>query len=190
MAGTLCIGGCVSPLSQCQTVQAVTPSWTAASFAVSRRTSRRLRTCSPKVRGSKSLAFGFRALRRSGTGCKRATRPCPCGYRGVRNADCRCDDAAVAKYVGKLSGPLLDRIDMQVEIARVPSPQQSNPKNHRSLPQRVWPKTPSTSMFRRPRRSAGKAARREPQPRLSRRVAADNGINIAKLPIFAFAGLR
>jgi magnesium chelatase family protein len=46
--------------------------------------------------------------------------PCPCGYRGVRNADCRCDDAAVAKYVGKLSGPLLDRIDMQVEIARVP----------------------------------------------------------------------
>ncbi len=46
--------------------------------------------------------------------------PCPCGYRGVRNADCRCADAAVAKYVGKLSGPLLDRIDMQVEIARVP----------------------------------------------------------------------
>ncbi|MHB8432952.1 MAG: magnesium chelatase subunit ChlI family protein [Candidatus Tyrphobacter sp.] len=87
---------------------------------MSRRTSRRLRTCSPRVRGSKSLALGLRALRRSGTGCKRATRPCPCGYRGVRNADCRCDDAAVAKYVGKLSGPLLDRIDMQVEIARVP----------------------------------------------------------------------
>ncbi|MHB8704865.1 MAG: ATP-binding protein, partial [Candidatus Tyrphobacter sp.] len=38
----------------------------------------------------------------------------------MRNADCRCDDAAVAKYVGKLSGPLLDRIDMQIEIARVP----------------------------------------------------------------------
>lgn len=46
--------------------------------------------------------------------------PCPCGYRGTRNADCRCDDAAVAKYVSKLSGPLLDRIDMQIEIARVP----------------------------------------------------------------------
>jgi magnesium chelatase family protein len=46
--------------------------------------------------------------------------PCPCGYRGVRNADCRCDEAAVAKYVGKLSGPLLDRIDLQIEIARVP----------------------------------------------------------------------
>ena len=46
--------------------------------------------------------------------------PCPCGYRGMRNAECRCDDAAVAKYVGKLSGPLLDRIDLQIEIARVP----------------------------------------------------------------------
>lgn len=46
--------------------------------------------------------------------------PCPCGYRGTRNAECRCDDAMVAKYVSKLSGPLLDRIDLQIEIARVP----------------------------------------------------------------------
>ncbi len=46
--------------------------------------------------------------------------PCPCGYRGARSAECRCDDAMVAKYVGKLSGPLLDRIDLQIEIARVP----------------------------------------------------------------------
>jgi magnesium chelatase family protein len=46
--------------------------------------------------------------------------PCPCGYRGTRTAECRCDDAVVAKYVGKLSGPLLDRIDLQIEIARVP----------------------------------------------------------------------
>jgi magnesium chelatase family protein len=46
--------------------------------------------------------------------------PCPCGLRGTRGSECRCDDAAVAKYVGKLSGPLLDRIDMQVDVARVP----------------------------------------------------------------------
>ncbi len=46
--------------------------------------------------------------------------PCPCGYRGTRGAECRCDDAAVTKYIGKLSGPLLDRIDLQIEIARVP----------------------------------------------------------------------
>jgi len=46
--------------------------------------------------------------------------PCPCGFRGVRSNDCRCDDAAVARYVAKLSGPLLDRIDLHVDIARVP----------------------------------------------------------------------
>jgi magnesium chelatase family protein len=46
--------------------------------------------------------------------------PCPCGYRGTRSVECRCDDATVGKYVSKLSGPLLDRIDLQIEIARVP----------------------------------------------------------------------
>ncbi|MBV8364288.1 MAG: ATP-binding protein, partial [Candidatus Eremiobacteraeota bacterium] len=46
--------------------------------------------------------------------------PCPCGYRGTRSSECRCDENAVAKYVAKLSGPLLDRIDLQIEIRRVP----------------------------------------------------------------------
>jgi magnesium chelatase family protein len=46
--------------------------------------------------------------------------PCPCGYRGTRSVECRCDDSMVAKYVSKLSGPLLDRIDLQIEISRVP----------------------------------------------------------------------
>jgi magnesium chelatase family protein len=45
--------------------------------------------------------------------------PCPCGFRGVRGSDCRCDDAAVARYLGKLSGPLLDRIDLHVSVSRV-----------------------------------------------------------------------
>ena len=45
--------------------------------------------------------------------------PCPCGYRGSRANDCRCDDATVAKYIAKLSGPLLDRIDLHVTVARV-----------------------------------------------------------------------
>ncbi len=46
--------------------------------------------------------------------------PCPCGQRGTRSAECRCDDAAVMKYVSKLSGPLLDRIDLQIDVAPVP----------------------------------------------------------------------
>jgi magnesium chelatase family protein len=45
--------------------------------------------------------------------------PCPCGFRGTRTRDCRCDDAAVARYVDRLSGPLLDRIDVHVEVASV-----------------------------------------------------------------------
>jgi magnesium chelatase family protein len=46
--------------------------------------------------------------------------PCPCGQRGDRTADCRCDDAAVARYRARLSGPLLERIDLHVNVARVP----------------------------------------------------------------------
>jgi magnesium chelatase family protein len=45
--------------------------------------------------------------------------PCPCGFRGSRANDCRCDDSAIAKYVAKLSGPLLDRIDLHIDVARV-----------------------------------------------------------------------
>lgn len=45
--------------------------------------------------------------------------PCPCGFRGVRGSDCRCDDATVQKYLAKLSGPLLDRIDLHVSVSRV-----------------------------------------------------------------------
>jgi magnesium chelatase family protein len=48
-----------------------------------------------------------------------AMNPCPCGFRGSRNHDCRCDDATVAKYAGKISGPLLDRIDMHVAVAPI-----------------------------------------------------------------------
>jgi magnesium chelatase family protein len=46
--------------------------------------------------------------------------PCPCGQRGERNADCRCDDTAVDRYRARISGPLLDRIDLHVTVARVP----------------------------------------------------------------------
>jgi magnesium chelatase family protein len=46
--------------------------------------------------------------------------PCPCGMRGDRGADCRCDDGAVERYRARLSGPLLERIDLHVNVARVP----------------------------------------------------------------------
>ncbi|MFH1723536.1 MAG: YifB family Mg chelatase-like AAA ATPase [Elusimicrobiota bacterium] len=48
-----------------------------------------------------------------------AMNPCPCGYGGSRTRACRCTERAVARYRAKISGPLLDRIDLQVEVAVV-----------------------------------------------------------------------
>ncbi|MBA3902423.1 MAG: ATP-dependent protease, partial [Rhodocyclaceae bacterium] len=45
-----------------------------------------------------------------------AMNPCPCGYLGHVNGRCRCTPDQVARYRGKLSGPLLDRIDMTIEV--------------------------------------------------------------------------
>lgn len=45
-----------------------------------------------------------------------AMNPCPCGYRGHRQRPCLCTPAAVARYRQRLSGPLLDRLDLQVEV--------------------------------------------------------------------------
>jgi magnesium chelatase family protein len=42
--------------------------------------------------------------------------PCPCGYYGSKVKKCTCDDKAIKKYFNKISGPLLDRIDIQVRI--------------------------------------------------------------------------
>ncbi len=49
-----------------------------------------------------------------------AMNPCPCGYLGHHNGKCRCTPDQVARYRGKISGPLLDRIDLQIEVAAVP----------------------------------------------------------------------
>ncbi len=43
--------------------------------------------------------------------------PCPCGYLGHFNNKCRCTPDQVTRYKGKISGPLLDRIDLHIEVA-------------------------------------------------------------------------
>ncbi|MDE2141246.1 MAG: YifB family Mg chelatase-like AAA ATPase [Elusimicrobia bacterium] len=48
-----------------------------------------------------------------------ATNPCPCGWRGHPRRACSCAAPTVARYLGRLSGPLLDRVDLQVETPSV-----------------------------------------------------------------------
>src|SRR5712672_78729 len=88
------------------------------------RSPRCLRTflmCSPRVAGSLVQSFGFKALSRTGTPGKKATRLCRCGrasepgFNCHRGAMARC----TADYQARLSGPLLDRIDLHIEVPAV-----------------------------------------------------------------------
>lgn len=49
-----------------------------------------------------------------------AMNPCPCGYLGDTRKQCKCAPPMIERYVGKISGPLLDRIDLHVEVPAVP----------------------------------------------------------------------
>ena len=49
--------------------------------------------------------------------------PCPCGHLGSRTQQCRCTPAEIRRYLGRISGPLLDRIDMHIEVESIPAEQ-------------------------------------------------------------------
>ncbi len=52
-----------------------------------------------------------------------AANPCPCGQYGARDSECTCPPSARRRYVGRLSGPLLDRIDIQLRVQRITAAQ-------------------------------------------------------------------
>jgi magnesium chelatase family protein len=66
--------------------------------------------CVRITRGQRSVRFPARFTLLA------ATNPCPCGHRGDRRRACRCPPGAVERHSAKLSGPLLDRIDMMVTV--------------------------------------------------------------------------
>ncbi|TWU19172.1 YifB family Mg chelatase-like AAA ATPase [Allorhodopirellula heiligendammensis] len=49
-----------------------------------------------------------------------AANPCPCGYRSDPRRSCNCTPPQIERYMGKISGPLLDRIDIHIEVPAVP----------------------------------------------------------------------
>lgn len=49
-----------------------------------------------------------------------AMNPCPCGYHGSNQKPCVCTPQQIRQYMGRVSGPLLDRIDLQVQVPAVP----------------------------------------------------------------------
>lgn len=55
-----------------------------------------------------------------------AMNPCPCGYLGHFNNKCRCTPDQVSRYKAKISGPLLDRIDLQIEVAALKDDELTN----------------------------------------------------------------
>ncbi|MGA7295900.1 MAG: ATP-binding protein, partial [Rhodanobacteraceae bacterium] len=60
-----------------------------------------------------------------------AMNPCPCGYAGDPGGRCRCTPDQIHRYRARISGPLLDRIDISVEVPRVPLQELGRDRNAR-----------------------------------------------------------
>jgi len=64
------------------------------------------------ARASMSLSFPARFMLAA------AMNPCPCGYFNDKSRECMCTPPMIQRYVAKISGPLLDRIDIHIEVRR------------------------------------------------------------------------
>jgi magnesium chelatase family protein len=65
--------------------------------------------------------LSFQCLKRYWEPRKKATRPCNCAYLGHYSGRCHCTSDQVLRYRSKVSGPLLDCIDIQIEVPAVPT---------------------------------------------------------------------
>lgn len=64
-----------------------------------------------------------------------AMNPCPCGYYGHPEIVCKCSEDKIKKYISRISGPILDRIDLQLEVPKVSFNEMANSKNNLSSSQ-------------------------------------------------------
>jgi magnesium chelatase family protein len=65
------------------------------------------------ARAAMSLTFPARFMLAA------AMNPCPCGYHNDRNRDCQCTPPMIQRYISKISGPLMDRIDIHIDVPAV-----------------------------------------------------------------------
>lgn len=114
------IGGSVWPFSQLRRVNGLTPRSEAASRCDTPSAARRFLRWSPRLFGSGPVAFWINTLSVIRQDGKKATRPCACGYLGHYTGRCRCTPDQVARYRARISGPLLDRIDLHLEVPALP----------------------------------------------------------------------
>jgi len=85
-----------------------------------------------------------------------AMNPCPCGFLGDREQECRCPSHRVAQYVAKLSGPLIDRIDLRIDVPRVAARERRAP--HEGEPSASVRERVAGARARQVRRLAGSGA--------------------------------
>jgi magnesium chelatase family protein len=61
--------------------------------------------------------------------------PCPCGYFGDPNKECTCTPGRISRYLSKISGPLLDRFDIHLEVSPIPFDKLTSQRNGESSSQ-------------------------------------------------------
>src|SRR5258708_22876750 len=86
------------------------------------------------ARASMSLTFPARFMLAA------AMNPCPCGFHNDRSRDCQCTTPMIQRYVSKISGPLMDRIDIHIDVPAVNYKEMRSthqPENSRTIPERV-----------------------------------------------------
>ncbi len=70
--------------------------------------------CVTVARAKRTITYPARFM------CLASMNPCPCGYYGTEIRSCRCSTGQVERYLSKVSGPLMDRIDIHIDIPAVP----------------------------------------------------------------------